>query len=43
LFSIFVHSVFFHCFVSCFSCCAVSFLFLYKSTDHCQRVENQLY
>jgi len=34
--------IFLYCFVYCFSFCAVSFLFLYKSTDHCHRVETQL-
>jgi len=31
-----------YCFVYYFSFCAVSFLFLYESIDHCQRVETQL-
>ena len=34
--------IFLYCFVYCFSCWAVSFLFLYKSTDHFQRLETQL-
>jgi hypothetical protein len=41
-----VHICFLFCvfcvFLYCFVHCAVSFLFLYKSTDHCHRVETQL-
>jgi len=38
----FVYSVYLYCFVYCFSFCAVSFLFVYKSTNQCHQVETQL-
>ena len=38
----FMNSVFLYCFAYCFSFCAVSFLFLYKFTHHCHRLETQL-
>jgi hypothetical protein len=38
----FVYSVFLYCFMYRFSFCAVSLLFLYKSTDSCHQVETQL-
>jgi len=37
----FEYSMFLY-FIYCFSLCAVSFVFLYKSSDHCHRVKTQL-
>ena len=37
----FMYSVILYCLVHSFSFCAVSFLFLYKSTDPCHKVENK--
>jgi hypothetical protein len=37
-----VYSVFLYCLVHRFSFCVVPFLFLYKSTDRCHKVETQL-
>jgi len=42
LFVYYAFVLFLYCFVYCFSFCSASFLFLYKSTDHCQRLEAHL-